>query len=270
MIIIKYNLLAAYTKRLYALFANNNSNIMDGISVDPTINIDDAMSKPRLRYAKQFKALQIAKDSLLPKDKFAYFSAEDVPEYVDTPLKVIGDLQHTGHDIVVLYPVVPAKERLASLVLRDNSIINGGLRNCGNDIDCYIKSFFDLHMYVNTGKKYNTTNISFNDTILMSGFDKLVPLHLNKKITLLVLTKETILECPEKIFKRLGLEYTSSSDSDWLNRDEANLLSVRMSKKMDPQRISILKNFLISNKERIDTRYKEVDDIIKANNIEVI
>lgn len=110
MIIIKYNLLAAYTKRLYALFTNNNSNIMNSIGSDTDINIDGTMHKPRLRYAKQFKSLEIAKAGLLPKDKFTYFSAEDIPEYVSIPLKVIGDLQHNGHDIVVLYPVVSAKD----------------------------------------------------------------------------------------------------------------------------------------------------------------
>lgn len=249
MIIIKYNLLAAYSKKLYSLFASSSLN-------------DFYEEKFDFNYKKHtLVKLQSIKKALDGEIKgFVYFTIEDIPSFWGKSLEsIISKFKEVP---IVLFPLVSAQERITSIVTRDGwnheySIYNS---QCGLDIECYINSWWKIHILSSMGFE-NVNNITFDDVILMRDFEELVYLHNQNKIKLLVLTKNTIINNPKKIFDELNIPYNEMYNENMFGN--ARKIKVK-------DRYHIANTIYLQKKKEIENRYNEIRNLIVRNDIKGI
>lgn len=104
--------------------------------------------------------------------------------------------------------------------------------------------------------KKNTSN-----TILMDNFEELCALHKQGKINLLVITKDTIINAPQKIFDYLQID-SKVEAGDHSNRRELQGNS--------PERIELAVNIINDISTEVDTRYAKIHSIIERDRIPMV
>jgi hypothetical protein len=211
------------------------------------------------KHAK-WKNLLKLKNSVSEDSGVHYFGIiEDIPELMPDPLgkflEIVPEVPY------VLYPIVPAEERIRSLVTRDHADMTL------DDIDSIVDGYFHVHnkrVHIanrNIKSTEDTELVSrcFSNIILMDGFERLVELHNSGKVNLIVLTKDTILNNPQAIFDYLGID-----------RQVKEVSARRMDKTDKPQRLELLDKILKETKPKVDARYDEIGTLIKTNSITVL
>lgn len=254
------------------MFADNENNIINQLRKVTVTQSKSPFRMPRERFLKQQESFQLAtENNELLKNHFAFFTLEEIPSILTNPVSALNDFK--DNNIVVLFPLVPAEDRLFSLIMRKNEIIDNGLINCSDNVDDYIRTFFDWHMYVSTGKKHDTKHINFDHVILMRDFERLLDLHLKGKLKLLILSKDTILNNEQKIFEKIGIPETKHilfEHKEWLNREKTFMMNRRMEKMVDIERQEVFDKIMNVKSDIIEKRYQEIYRLIDQHGLEII
>lgn len=203
----------------------------------------------------------IKKETFTIGNHFLYFySIEDIPSLWPDSLSILSTISR-NEQIVVLFPIVPAAERIRSLATRDVGF--EVQRHDEMTIEQSIRQVFAKHMGDITGDhRFCPDHITYDRVIMMSEFERLIEMHKQGMIRLVAVTKHTILNHPEYIFEVLGLDPCDVSEEN-LNLD-------RRPKVKSEFRSSVVDAFIQENEQVLIERYDTIYNLIDKHSIELV
>lgn len=252
MIVIKYTSLASYTKQLSLLFYRCSDNVIHSLG-DTRLPI---------LFNKHEKLLDVIVNKQIPTGKFAYLSVNDEHSIATKPVEFLSQFTQDD-DVYVLVPLISMVDRLKSLLLRSSA------GDCGTDVDCYVRNAYRIHansMLAQKGVTFDDSHVTFESVILLDQLEQLVQLHNDKKITLIFVSKDTMLHHPDKILARLDI----SGDNVWVDGGKAATMTRRVKKQITWEASTNLRAVLNEHAEKIDRRTAEIEQLITDNAIEVL
>lgn len=251
MIILKYNFLAAYTKEISKIFENSLG--------------DDYCYGSIKDYSKKILFIQSLFEGQYNEDNTVFIdSIEDVVDLFPNALE--NFIYNLNYKCTVVFPLIPAEDRLLSLAHRNHAQYRSKKYN---NIEEIIHDFFKGHCATFNNKclvQNSFEHMTFEKSILMKDFETLIDMHKIGKIHLVVITKDTILKHKEKLLKYLHLDIDKSLISANIDKK----LSFRTKKLVNADRATILADTIKNYGNIIYDRYNDINDLIIKNNIKVL
>jgi len=249
LIVLKYNTIASYTKILSAIF----KPILDEHYSDFLLG--------RIKKPNQYGLSEIKNIHKHYDDSKLYYVAPFLSvneEFVPSPIETFNT-QMKGIKYTVLFPLVPYEERIYSITHRESlskftpsEDINDAMVNC-------VAHYYGVNKLENDGIKLHQ---NVDNILMMHDFERIVELHNEGKLNLVILTKDTILNDTGKIFEHLGLQHDS---------DLKEIISkVPRQGREDKHSSKLFKETMKQYNEALEKRYQDINSIIEENGITVL
>lgn len=252
MLIIKYNLIASFNKKLSYHFVNNTHNA--------SLGVGEYYGLPLLFNGKD-QLVDFALNTTLPPTQFVYLQIGDVDPIYKDPVGFLRTIE--GKRVKVLYTVTDPIMRMESLIKRVRAW------DFQPDVDYIIRRSVASHIEAVNGEiDLDLTRATYENVILLEDFKDLLELHLKGKIELVPLSKQTIIETPEKIFKHLDIPFEKTRDPHLTNLYWGG--EKRMTKSRSPNREEFFARYVDEYGPKTLERYDTIMSTLCQEGINII